>query len=221
MEIRGVEDRVLERFLYGVDAADADGMRRFPPLRRDQFDAFVFDATRWVVGEAHVQSFAGACLRYQASNQHNGLSATRRPVPLIPLSVTDAVAELVSLWRSPESGEPRLDGELFTVREADLRDALYLAIGGDSGDGPVAAGLRVYSRLWSARIGDGFVHPAVGAHIWGDIPASRAEELQHTGGPHLVGIGTARALSGRWQDELNDRPTIEREIMGLAHTLGW
>ena len=221
MEIRGVEDRVLERFLYSVDPSDADGMRRFPPLRRDRFDAFVFDATRWVVGEAHVDSFAGACLRYQASNQRNDPSAMQRPVPLIPSSVTEAVAELVSLWRSPESGESRLDGEWFTEREADLRDGLYLAIGGDRGDGPVAAGLRVYSRLWSARIGDGFVHPAVGAHKWGDIPASRAEELQHTGGPHMAGIATASALPGRWQDEPSERPTIEREIMGLAHSLGW
>lgn len=220
MEIRGIEDRVLERFLYRVDPADADGMRRYPPLRRDQFDALLFDATRWVVGEASQQSFGGACRRYQAANRFDQ-AELRRPVPLVPPSVTASVAQFVSQWRSPEAGEPRVSGERITKREANLRDQLYLDLGGDRDDGPGAAGLRVHSQMWSARIGDGFVHPAVGAHVWSDIPASSAQELEQTGGPHIAAIAAAGALARQWQNEPADRPSIERHIMDLAHTLGW
>lgn len=209
--ILDVEGAVLQRFLYTVDPADADAMRRRAPVWRDAFDNFVFEATRWAVGEAHADSFSGACLRYRAA------ASMGRPVPLVPLDVVEKVGSIVSRW---QRRAPVGIGEL-SEEEAQLRSELYSTVGGDHGDSPGSAGLRMYSQMWSARISDGFVHPAVGAHIWRINPATIWDDGAESRGPLIAALDIASALANRWEDEPDSRANIERQIMRHAHSLGW
>ncbi|ORM38157.1 hypothetical protein BFL43_00990 [Williamsia sp. 1135] len=214
-----MEDVVREGFLLraGVVPWEADSLRRFPPIHRDLFDNFLFSATRFAVGEGDWSTFPHACRRY--------LSATsgelQRPPPLIPPAVADTVAEVLSRFRQRETGEKFVAGIAgrVTAHEQQLAEQLFFALGDDRGDGLSAAGLRVYSKMMSARISDGFVHPAVGAHIWGDVPAGPPH--LPSGGPHIRILRTIEALSRQWVTSPADRPKIERMIIDRAHTLGW
>lgn len=223
MYLLDVEGRVVERLLYIVDAVDADSMRRSAPVRRDQFDNFIFEATRWAVGEALPESFSGACSRFRAVHRLDPASIVR-PVPLVPPPTVDTVGNIVATWRrdglGDRAGADPLSGDL-SAGETELRDELYLRVGGDRGDGPVAAGLRLFSRLWAARIGDGFVHPAVGARIWAVNSAAVYADIYPSGGPLIAALDTANALATRWEEEPDNRPLIDREIVELAHSLGW
>lgn len=221
--ILDVEGRVVESLLHIVDPADADAMRRTAPVRRDQFDNFIFEATLWAVGEATPDSFSGACLRFRSAHRRNPASIAR-PVPLVPPATVEAVADIVTRWQRGDAhdgdGAGAASGEL-SPSEARLRDELYLTVGGDHGDGVISAGLRLYSRLWSARIGDGFDHPAVGGRIWSTNPATTYHHLYQTGGPLITALDTVSELATRWEDQPNNRPQLDRDIIELAHSLGW
>jgi hypothetical protein len=215
----GVQDRVLEGFLFraGVAPWEADSLRRLPPIHRDLFDNFLFSATRVAVGEGDWSTFPHACRRYLAAIS----GEVRRSPPLIPPAVASAVAEVLSRFRRREPGEEFVAGVAgrVTAHERQLAGQLFYALGGDRGDGVSAAGLRVYSKMMSARISDGFVHPAVGGHIWGDVPAGPPHLA--SGGPHITVLRTIEALSRQWETSPADRVTVERMILDRAHTLGW
>ena len=93
------------------------------------------------------------------------------------------------------------------------------ALGGDHDDGVHAAGTRAYSKMMSARIGDGFVHPVVGSHFWSDVYA--AESRHPTMGPHVTVLPTIAAAVERWHASPADRPRCERIICDRAHSRGW
>lgn len=212
-----VEGRVLERFLSEeLTFVEADGVRRFAPVHRDLFDNFLFIATTPAVGEGGWARFPTACTMY--------LSAVggdlQCPPPLIPPEVAAAVAEVLSRFRRTQPGDKLVEGlGRITEHQYQLAEQLFYGLGGDLGDGLSAAGLRVYSKMVSARISDGFVHPAVGGRVWGDVPA---------GPPHLPDSGrdvtildTIAALSKTWRTSRTERPQIERTILDHAHRLGW
>lgn len=215
MYILEVEGRVLERFVD--NPADAEVMRRRAPIRRDQFDNFIFEATRWALDDGAPDSFSWACSHFRTAHQSNPASIGS-PVPLIPPAVTERVGSIVSRWRGHRYDAAR---DELPPDEVQLRDELYLALGGDNGDGPAAAGARLCSRMWSARIADGFVHPAVGGHIWNGNLASNHSDLAVTRDPLIAAVGAVGDMTTRWQAEPESRPLIDREIIDLAHMLGW
>lgn len=218
MYILEVEGRALERLSILADyPTDAEVMRRRAPFRRDQFDDFIYQATRWALDDGAPDSFSWACSHFQAVHRSNP-AAIGTPVPLVPAAVTEKVGSIVSQWRRGE----RVAGALALPEpEAQLRDELYLSLGGDLGDGPAAAGRRLYSRMWSARIGDGFVHPAIGGYIWSGNSAGDPRDLAEAGDPLVAALYAVGDMTARWQAEPDHRPLIEREIADLAHTLGW
>ncbi|UNN02023.1 hypothetical protein [Rhodococcus opacus] len=208
---------MLEQFLTeGLTFGEADGWRRFAPVHRDLFDNFLLIATTPAVGEGTWAKFSIACTMY--------LSAVggdlQRPPPLIPPEVASTVAEVLSQFRQKQPGEKFVEGlGRITEHQYQLAEQLFYGLGGDLRDGLWAAGLRVYSKMMSARISDGFVHPALGGHLWHDVPA---------GPPHLPDSGrditildTIESLSQRWRTSRTERPCIERTILEHAHTLGW
>ncbi len=142
-----------------------------------------------------------------------------RPVPLVPPEIVDRVGDVVSRWRRADSASADHSSGSLSAAETQLRDELYIKLGGDRGDGPRAAGLRLYSRLWAARIGDGFVHPAVGGRIWGSTPA--APRFPDSVDPLIAALYTVAGMADRWEEEQADHPRIDREIIDLAHSLGW
>ncbi|MFI6432897.1 hypothetical protein [Rhodococcus oryzae] len=212
-----VEGRVLEGFLYGgLTLAEADSVRRTPPVHRDLFDDFLYNATIVAVGEGDWARFPIACRGYLSAIGGD----LHRPPPLMPPDVAASVADILSQFRQRKPGDPLVAGlGRITEHQYQLAHRLFYELGGDLGDGIHVAGLRVYSKMMSARIGDGFVHPAVGGRMWGDVPA---------GPPHLPDSGrdvtildTIEALSAAWRTSPADRPAIERTIVDHAHTLGW
>ena len=217
MYILEVEGRVLDRLSQLADPTDAEAMRRYAPIRRDRFDNFIFEATRWAMDDGAPDSFSLACNSYQAAYRSDP-AAIGGPVPLVPPAVTEQVGSIVSRWRLGEqvAGEWALPDD-----EAQLRDELYLSLGGDLGDGLAAAGCRLCSRMWSARIGDGFVHPAIGGHIWNGNGATDRSDLADAGDPLIAGLDAVGDMTARWQAEPENRSLLDREIVDLAHTLGW
>ncbi|MFX1760461.1 hypothetical protein [Rhodococcus sp. As11] len=217
VQLVNVEGRVLEGFLYrGLALAEADSMRRMPPVHRDLFDDFLYNATIVAVGEGDWARFPIACMGYLSAIGGD----LHRPPPLIPPDVVATVADILSRFRQGKPKDPLVAGlGRITEPQYQLAQRLFYELGGDLGDGLYAAGLRVYSKMMSARISDGFVHPAVGGHMWSDVPA---------GPPHLPDSGrdvtildTIAALSKAWRTSPADRPAIERSIVDHAHTLGW
>lgn len=217
MHILEVEEQVRERMLHLAGPADTYIMRRCAPSRRNQFDNFIFEATRWAADDGAPDSFSLACNHFQAAHRSNS-AAIGEPVPLIPPAIAEHVGSIVSRWRRGQQAAGEWD---LPDGEAQLRDELYLSLGTDLGDGLAAAGRRLCSRMWSARVGDGFVHPAIGGHIWNDNSGSDGGDLADAGGPLIAAIYAAGDMTTRWQAEPGNRPHIDREIIDLAHTLGW
>ncbi|WP_141214723.1 MULTISPECIES: hypothetical protein [unclassified Rhodococcus (in: high G+C Gram-positive bacteria)] len=165
-----VEGRVLEQFIYdGVSLADANAMRRLPPVHRDLFDDFVFAATAVVVGESDWSRFPIACLGYMSA-VHGDLTLVP---PLIPPDIADVVADVLLHFTPFKSGDERVaDGSRINEGQYRLAEELFIRLGGDRGDGARTAGARAHSRMMSARSADAFVHPVIGAHIWSDVLAA-------------------------------------------------
>lgn len=217
MYILEVEGRVLDRLSQLVDPADAEAMRRYAPIRRDRFDNFIYQATRWAMDDGAPDSFSYACSSLQAAYRSNP-GAIGGPVPLVPPAVAEQVGSIASRWRRGE----RVPGEwALPADEAQLRDELFLSLGGDLGDGLAAAGRRLCSRMWSARIADGFVHPAIGGHIWNGNLSSDRSDLADAGDPLIAGLAAVGDMTARWQAEPENRSLLDREIADLAQTLGW
>lgn len=196
---------------------DAEALRRRTPIRRNRFDNFIYEATRWAVDDGAADSFSFACKHFNAAHQEDA-AAVGEPVPLVPPTVTEHVNRIVSRWRP---GQPVPGAIDLPAEEAQLRDELYLGLGGDLGDGLAAAGSRLCSRMWSARIADGFVHPAIGGLIWNGNAGSNGGDDVDGGGPLIAAIYAVGGMWGRWQREPENRLDIDREITDLAHTLGW
>ncbi|MEW2019564.1 hypothetical protein [Rhodococcus sp. NPDC076796] len=217
MHILEVEEQVQERLFHLAGSSDADTVPRCAPNRRNLFDNFIFEATRWAADDGAPDSFAWACAHFQAAHESDS-AALGEPVPLVPPSITGHVGSIVSRWQRGQ----QVDGEWdLPVEEAQLRDELYLRLGTDLGDGLAAAGRRLCSRMWSARVGDGLVLPAVGGHIWNDNSGSDGGDVADVGGPFIAAIYAAGDLMARWRAEPKSRTRIEREIIDLAQTLGW
>lgn len=217
MYIGKVEGKVLEWFRRSGGLADVETLRRCGPVRRDQFDNFIFEATLWAMDEGAANSFSYACSGFKAAYRSDQ-TALGSPVPLVPPAVTEHVGRIVCRWQLGRQVAGAID---LPDEEARLRAELYLNLGGDLGDGLAAAGRRLCSRMWSARIGDGFVHPVVGGHIWNSNAGSYGGDDVGGGGPLIDAIYAVGDMTGRWQSEPDDRPVIDREIIDLAHTLGW
>ncbi len=217
VQLEDVEGRVLEGFLYGgLTLAEADRMRRMPPVHRDVFDDFLYNATIVAVGEGDWARFPRACTMYLAAVGGD----LHRPPPLIPPDVAATVANIVSQYRQRKPGDPLRPGSgRITEAQYQLAQRLFYELGGDRGDGIYAAAVRVYSKMMSARISDGFVHPAVGGHMWGDV-RSRTPRTPDSGRDVTI-VHTIAALSETWRTSPADRPVIERTIVDHAHTRGW
>lgn len=211
------EDAILEQFVFGSMAVtQVDGMRRLVPFRRDAFDHFVYRATRFAVGEGTWDTFVLGSQRYLKIVD----GCLDEVPPLIPPDVAEIVATTLSRFRRRDPGEPVLDGHQETTEFHEfLGEELMFALGGDHGDGVSAAGTRTYSKMMSARIGDGFVHPAVGGHLWSDIPA--APLPGPAGGGHMTVLPQVGALVAQWRTNPADRPRCERLILDRAHARGW
>lgn len=217
MHLLQAEASVRERFGRAGGMALAETMRRYVPIRRNQFDNFIYEATRWAVDDGAPDSFSWACKHLRAVHRLDPTVAGDS-VPLVPPTVSEHIDRIVSLWRPSQQAAGVLD---LPHEEARLRDELYLSLGDDRGDGLAAAGRRLCSRMWSARIGDGFVHPAVGAYLWNDNNGSNGGEVADVGGPLIAAIYAVGDMARRWQSEPENRPVIDREIVDLAHSLGW
>ncbi|MBT0568170.1 hypothetical protein [Williamsia sp. CHRR-6] len=215
--IAEVETSVVSLLSKGQSPEAVEALRRQVPIQREAFDSFVFQATQWARDDGAADSFSFACERLRAARQRDA-AAIGQPVTLIPPSVSDHVDRIVSRWRRipPIPGSLELPGE-----EAQLRDELYSSLGGDLGDGRAAAGWRVHSRMWSARISDGFVHPAVGAYLWHDNAGRYSQDRVVVGGPLIAALSAAGEMWGRWWREPQHRVAIEQEITAFASMLGW
>lgn len=215
--IKEVEAKVVTMLSYQLAPDAAESLRRHTPTRRDSFDSFIFEATQWARDDGAANSFSFACEHLKAA-RHDGMADPRGSVPLVPLTVSEQVNHTVSRWRRV----PQVPGAIdLAEEEAQHRDELYLSLGGDRGDGLAAAGRRLCSRMWSARIADGFVHPAVGAYLWNDNSGSYGDGHADVGGPLIAAVHAAGDMWGRWWREPQHRSAVEREITGCAHTLGW
>ncbi|MDJ0360644.1 hypothetical protein [Rhodococcus sp. H29-C3] len=217
MWLQEVEGRVLEQFIYdGVSLADANAMRRLPPVHRDLFDNFVFAATAVAVGESDWSRFPIACLGY-VSAVHGDLTLVP---PLIPPDTADVVADVLSRFTPFESGDERVaDGSRINEGQYRLAEELFTRLGGDGGDGARAAGARAHSRMMSARIADGFVHPVIGSHIWSDVPA--APRAHPGSGPEVTVLELVQQLLARWRLFPAERAGVERDILAEARSIGW
>lgn len=218
-----VENRVLSQLVSTaippaqLPLAQVDPLRRSVPFARDVFDQFIYGATQYSIVEGTWDIFVGESLRYLAMTKHQ--PCTFVP-PLIPPHVAATVADIMSHFRRREPGEPTIDGhQRTTAAQQRVGEELMLALGGDHNDGIHAAGTRAYSKMMSARIGDGFVHPVIGGHVWSDIPAAPRPGAR--GGPHLSVLPTIAAAVEQWRTSPADRPQCERLIIDRAHTRGW
>ncbi|WP_143545400.1 MULTISPECIES: hypothetical protein [unclassified Rhodococcus (in: high G+C Gram-positive bacteria)] len=212
-----VEGRILEQFIYdGVSLADANAMRRLPPVHRDLFDNFVFAATAVAVGESDWSRFPIASLGYMSA-VHGDLTLVP---PLIPPDAADVVADVLSRFTPFKSGDERVaDGSRINEDQYRLAEELFTRLGGDRGDGARAAGARAHSRMMSARIADGFVHPVIGAHIWSDVPA--APRAHPGSGPEVTVLELVEGLLARWRQFPVERAGVERDILTEARSIGW
>lgn len=217
MWLQEVEGRVLEQFIYdGVSLADANAMRRLPPVHRDLFDNFVFAATAVAVGESDWSRFPIACLGYMSA-VHGDLTLVP---PLISPDTADVVADVLSRFTPFESGDERVaDGSRINEGQCRLAEELFTRLGGDRGDGARAAGARAHSRMMSARIADGFVHPVIGAHIWSDVPA--APRAHPGSGPEVTVLELVEGIHARWRQFPAERAGAERDILTEARSIGW
>lgn len=211
-----VEAKVIAGLSNQVAPGAAEALCRHTPIRRDTFDSFIFEATQWARDDGAANSFSFACEHLRAAR--NGDLATGEPVPLVPLAVTKHVEQTVARWRRVPQDPWAID---LPDDEAQHRDELYLSLGGDRGDGLAAAGRRLCSRMWSARIADGFVHPAVGAYLWNDNSGSHGAVHADVGGPLISALYAAGDMWGRWSREPRHRSAIECEITDSARKLGW
>lgn len=212
-----IEDAILEQFVLGSMAAtQVDGMRRLVPFRRDAFDRFVYRATQFAIGEGTWDPFVGEAQRYLRILD----GCLSEVPPLIPPDVAGVVSGILSRFRRKVPGEPLLEGhQEATGFHHVLGEELMFALGGDHGDGVSAAGTRTFSKMMSARIGDGFVHPVVGGHLWSDLPA--APPPGPAGGRHMTVLPQVGAFVARWRTTAADRPRCERLILDRAHARGW
>lgn len=216
MWLQRVEAHILEQYVReGVSLTVADSMRRLPPVHRDYFDDFVFTATAVAVGESGWDRFSIACMQY-LSLAGNELAAVP---PLIPRAVAEVVADVLSRFERFRVGDDRVDGVRVNATQIGLGEELFAGLGGDRGDGPLAAGARAHGRMMSARIADGFVHPAIGAHLWSDTtaaPAPTPASAQET-----MVLERVRDLVVTWRARPDRRPDLEREIVTTAQKFGW
>lgn len=218
MWLQNVESKILDGYLIraGLSLAEADGMRRLPPMHREYFDDFIFTATAMAVGEADGAAFGRACLGYRSAV---GGDLHRTP-HLIPPDVAEVVVSVVSEFEPFRAGDERVTGRgRINKPQMDLTEQLYYRLGGDLGDGLLAAGARVHSRMLSARIADGFVHPAVGAQLWSETPA--APRRLPDSGPDITVLDSIGEAVAEWVSAPAERPCLERRIVSTAHTLGW
>jgi hypothetical protein len=215
--LQEVEGRTLEQFVYdGVSLADADAMRRLTPFHRDLFDNFVFTASAVAVGESDWSRFSIACMGY-LSAVHGDLALVP---PLIPPDTAAVVAGVLSRFTRFRSGDTRVaDGSRINEEQYRLAKELFFGLGADRGDGAYAAGARAHSRMMSARIADGFVHPAIGAHLWSDVPA--APMAHPNSGPEITVLESVQELIATWRAFPTERPRTERDILTAAGFVGW
>lgn len=217
MFILETEAKVVALFSGPVGRGDADAMSRYVPTNRNYFDEFIFEATRWAVDDGGSNSFSDACDWLQTVVKSD--PAVLDSVPMVPPVVVERVSGIVARWRPG----PYVPGAMeLPKEEASLRDELYLLLGGDLGDGVAAAGRRLLSRMWSGRIADGFVYPAVGGYLWNGNAGSSGGDDVDLGGPLIAAIYTVGDMWGRWwRANPSSRLAIDREIVNLANPLGW
>lgn len=213
------ELRLLERAILSGDVApaDADSMRRLVPIDRDICDGILLRLTAFPLNEGTWDVFTGSFAPYAELMQ----SRDWRPPPLIPLHVVDTLTDAGRRFRRRQSGEPVITGHSTTsAHQRDLAEGIVRELGGHNGDASLPeAGLRIYSKLISARIRDGWVHPAIGAQAWSDGGVHAQSAMK---GDRLIeAIHSAGGLYQHWLDDHAKRPALESQIIDLAHSVGW
>ena len=215
----GVEDYRLEILVVGATqpAPHVELLRRNVPFDRDVFDRLIYRATEYCLWDGTWDTFVGSAIGYSAVMRSRPADTVP---PLIPPDVAAAVADVMSRFPRRQRGEPIIDGHSNTTpaQEALGRELMF-TLGGDHGDGVHAAGTRAYSKMMSARIGDGFVHPVIGGQIWSHILA--ASNPDPAAGKLVTVLPSVAAAVSTWNTSPSDRPRCERVIIDHAHTLGW
>ena len=219
MHLRNIEASYLDSLIRDGDLSplEADSLRRLTPTHRDAFDSLLFTTTRVAFDEGHWEQFCYAVSSYTTVIRGPGV----RPPELIPPATAAVVADILAQYRTErEPGEPMYNGSRrLTVHAQQLAQQLMATLGGGLDDGIHLAGKRTFSRMISARISDGFVHPALGARLWAEYPSGQSRPI--AGGRHISVMRTMGALSEAWSSSPAERPKTERMILDRAHTRGW
>ena len=219
VHLRNIEASYLDSLIRDGDLSpfEADSLRRLTPTHRDAFDSLLFTTTRVAFDEGDWEQFCYAVSSYMTVIGGPDV----RPPELIPPATATAVADILAQYRSQcQPGEPLYNGShRLTVHNQQLAEQLMATLGDGFDDGIHIAGKRTFSRMISARISDGFIHPALGAHLWAEYPTGRSHPI--TGGRHISVMRTMGALSQAWASNPTERPKIERMILDRAHTRGW
>jgi hypothetical protein len=219
VHLRNIEASYLDSLIRDGDLSpfEADSLRRLTPTHRDAFDSLLFTTTRVAFGEGDWEQFCYAVSSYTTVIRGPEV----RPPELIPPATAAVVADLIAHYRTERKpGEPMYNGShRLTVHNQQLAEQLMATLGGGLDDGMHLAGKRTFSRMISARISDGFIHPALGARLWAEYPSEQGHPI--VGGRHISVMRTMGALSEAWASSHAERPKIERMILDRAHTRGW
>lgn len=215
-----IEFRVLDGLVMrgGLTVWQADGLRRRSPFHRDAFDSFIHRATCFAFDEGSWDTFAYGATTYLALTRE---SRDLTPA-LIPPEVHAAVDTALGQWAEIDDEPARTRSYRLPERRQHLAHDLLITLGGEPGDPTERriavshAAHRAFSRMMSARISDGFVHPVIGAHIWSGNPADTTSLPGKGPGPAAL-----RTLVEQWRTAPDDRPHVERRLLDHARTVGW
>lgn len=219
MQIREIEGRVLEsRVREGkINMVTADGLQRVAPVGRDAFDDLLLSATRFAFDEGSWDTFHYGVTAYRNLTRHSSCFPA-----LVPRKVFNTVTQaLESYSERRHSDEPLAPGCLaLSEQNYSVGQKMVHLLGGeDQSDGVRDAGRRTFSHMMAARISDGFVHPAVGGHLWGQYLSIQTGPI--SGGPHVEVMRDIGRLSELWVSAAEERPETERAILAHAHNHRW
>lgn len=219
VHLRNIEASYLDGLIRdgGLSPFEADSLRRLTPTHRDAFDSLLFTTTRVAFDEGDWEQFCYAVSSYATVIRGPDV----RPPELIPPATAAVVAHIMAQYRTErQPNEPMYNGShRLTLHNHHLAEQLMATLGGGLDDGVHVAGKRTFSRMISARISDGFIHPALGARLWAEYPSGQNHPI--AGGRHITVMRTIGALYNAWASSPAERPKIERMILDRAHTRGW
>lgn len=195
---------------FTMDAADS--FRRFTPASRELFDEFLDRLIAYPVGDGTWDMVSS----YFVSYSHR-LFPPAQPPALIPDRVVHVLKSFAQQYRGRRAGEFVIDGHSLTVgHQCHVLERLVFQLGGC--DELLRAGLNLHSKLASARIRDGFVHPGIGVQTWAEVASFTPDSWE---GPEIEAIHEAAKLAERWVEDSQRRDQWELAIQSLALTVSW